>query len=35
MYSYLKETDECGKTAKGITKNVIKKNMKHELLCSY
>ena len=25
MYSYLKDTDECGKTAKGIKKNVIKK----------
>ena len=25
MYSYLKDTDECGKTAKGIKKNFIKK----------
>ena len=25
MYSYLKDTDEYGKTAKGIKKNVIKK----------
>ena len=24
MYSYLKDTDECGKTAKGIKKNVMK-----------
>ena len=30
MYSYLKDTDECGKTAKGIQKNVIKKDIKHE-----
>ena len=30
MYSYLKDTDECGKTAKGINKNVIKKDVKHE-----
>ena len=30
MYSYLKDTDECGKTAKGIKKNVIKKGIKHE-----
>ena len=30
MYSYLKDTDECGKTAKGIKKNVIKKDIKHE-----
>ena len=30
MYSYLKDTYECGKTAKGIRKNVIKKNIKHE-----
>ena len=27
MYSYLKDTDECGKTAKGIKKNVIKKDI--------
>ena len=30
MYSYLKDTDECGKTARGIKKNVIKKDIKHE-----
>ena len=30
MYSYLKDTDECGKTAKGIKKNLIKKDIKHE-----
>ena len=30
MYSYLKDTDECGKTAKGIKKNIIKKDIKHE-----
>ena len=30
MYSYLKHTDECGKTAKGIKKTVIKKDIKHE-----
>ena len=29
-YSYLKDTDECGKKAKGIKKNVIKKDIKHE-----
>ena len=27
MYSYLKDTNECGKTAKGIKKNIIKKDM--------
>ena len=30
MYSYLKDADECGKTVKGIKKNVIKKDIKHE-----
>ena len=30
MYSYLKDTNECGKTAKGIKKNVIKRDIKHE-----
>ena len=30
MYSYLKYTNECGKTAKGIKKNIIKKDIKHE-----
>ena len=35
MYSYLKDTDECGKTAKGIKKNVIKKEIKHENLKTF
>ena len=30
MYSYMKDNDECGKTAKGIKKNIITKNIKHE-----
>ena len=30
MYSYLKDTDECGNTAKGIKTNVIKKDIKHK-----
>ena len=30
MHSYLKDTVECGKTAKGTKKNVIKKGIKHE-----
>ena len=30
MYSYLKDTNECGKTAEGIKKNVITKDIKHE-----
>ena len=30
MYSYLKYTNECGRTPKGIKKNVIKKDIKHE-----
>ena len=30
MYSYLKDTNECGKTAKGIKENVTKKDIKHE-----
>ena len=30
VYSYLKDTDECGETAKGTKKNVIKKDIKHE-----
>ena len=30
MYSYLKNTNECGRTAKGIKKNAIKKDFKHE-----
>ena len=30
MYSYLNDTDECGKTAKGEKKNVIMKDIKHE-----
>ena len=28
MYSYLKDADECGKTATGIKKNVMKKDIK-------
>ena len=30
MYSYVRDTDECGKTAKSIKKNVIKKYIRHE-----
>ena len=30
MYSYLKDNDVCGKTAKGIKKYIITKNIKHE-----
>ena len=30
IYSYLKDTNECGRTAKGIKKNVVKKDIKHE-----
>ena len=30
MYSYMKDNDKGGKTAKGIKKNVIKKHIKHE-----
>ena len=30
MYSYIKNNDEGGKTAKGIKKNIITKNIKHE-----
>ena len=30
MYSYLKDTNESGKTAKGIKKNFIKKDIKRE-----
>ena len=30
MYSYVKDNEKCGKTAKGIKKNVIKNNIKHE-----
>ena len=30
MYSYLKDTDECGKTAKGLKKNIMKEDIKHE-----
>ena len=29
MYSYMKDNDKCGKTAKGIKKNIIIKNIKH------
>ena len=32
MYSYIKNDEEGGKTAKGIKKNVIKNNIKHEEL---
>ena len=30
MYSYIKDNDQVGKTAKGIKKNVIKKDISHE-----
>ena len=30
MYSYMKDNDKGGKTAKGIQKNIITKNIKHE-----
>ena len=30
MYSYMKDNDKGGKTAKGIKKNIIKNNIKHE-----
>lgn len=30
MYSYIKDNDKGGKTAKGKKKNVMKKNIKHE-----
>ena len=30
MYSYVKDNEEGGRTAKGIKKNVIKNNIKHE-----
>ena len=30
MYSYMKDNDKGGKTAKGIKKNIITKNIKHE-----
>ena len=30
MYSYVKDNDKGGRTAKGIKKNVIKNNIKHE-----
>ena len=30
MYSYTKENQKGGKTAKGIKKNIIKNNIKHE-----
>ena len=29
MYSYITDNNKSGKTAKGIKKNVIKKNIKH------
>ena len=30
MYSYIKDNDKGGKTAKGIKKNIISKNIRHE-----
>ena len=30
MYSYVKDNEKGGRTAKGIKKNVIKKNIRHE-----
>ena len=30
MYSYIKDNQKCGKTAKGIKKNIIKNEIKHE-----
>ena len=30
MYSYVKDNEKSGRTTKGIKKNVIKNNMKHE-----
>ena len=30
MYSYIKDTDKGGKTAKEIKKNVIRKDIEHE-----
>ena len=30
MYSYVKDNEKGGKTAKGIKKNIIKNNIKHE-----
>ena len=30
MYSYIKDNNKGGKTAKGIKKNIIKKNIEHE-----
>ena len=30
MYSYIKDNGNCGKTAKGIKKNIIKNKIKHE-----
>lgn len=30
MYSYIKDNEKGGKTAKGIKKNVIKNNITHE-----
>ena len=30
MYSYIKDNDKGGKTAKGIKKNIIKNNITHE-----
>ena len=30
MYSYIKDNNQGGKTAKGIKKNIIKNEIKHE-----
>ena len=30
IYSYIKDDNKCGKTAKGIKKNIIKQELKHE-----
>ena len=29
MYSYIKDNNECNKTAKGVKRNVVKKDIKH------
>ena len=35
MYSYIKDNKKVGKTAKGIKKNIIKNNIKHEIIKMY
>ena len=35
MYSYIKDNQKVGKTAKGIKKNIIKNNIKHEDIKKY